>query len=74
MTDESVADQPLPREAEPLTMVCEGSGCATHPQPGVMGLGICAMCGHTVSVNGTVAMLHTRNDILAMLERGDFDA
>jgi hypothetical protein len=31
------------------------------------------MCGATVHTNNTIAVLHDRNDIIAMLKRGDFD-
>jgi hypothetical protein len=60
--------------SDELMVICEGSGCGAHMLPSIMGLGICAMCGHTVELNGSVALLHTREDILAMVERGDFDA
>lgn len=55
-----------------LRTPCEGSNCPTH-FPGMNG-GICAMCGVTVTCrdDGT-AWPHDRNDIIAMLERGDFD-
>lgn len=56
---------------EPTMMVCEGSGCPTHQT--VFNGRVCSMCGATVETNGGIAVLHARRDILADLERGDFD-
>lgn len=54
-----------------IRIACEGTDCPTH-FPSMNG-GICAMCGVTVTCrdDGT-AWPHERNDIIAMLERGDF--
>jgi hypothetical protein len=61
---------------EPIWMVCEGSGSPAHLYAMTNGpiSGICSMCGcHAeCSING-IALLHMRHDILAELERGDFD-
>lgn len=58
----------------PIWMVCEGSGCPAH-STGMSNMGICSMCGHWVQASGptNVAVFHKRRDILAMVERGDFD-
>lgn len=58
---------------DPLRIHCEGSACppcAVSWDGNVM----CAMCGvwHPADVNGRL-VLHDRNDILAMIARGDFD-
>ncbi len=58
----------------PIQMVCEGSGQATHLTWGNdLTAGVCSMCGYTVTTNNGVAVLHARDDLLAMIERGDFD-
>ena len=64
------------RTHPPILMICEGSGQKAHAYT-IFGPGyICCMCGELVETsNGTaIAKLHTRKDILAMLDRGDFDA
>lgn len=61
----------------PIQIDCEGSNARAHPIAGSGGngftFGICAMCGKTVWCNedGT-APSHQREDIIAMLNRGDF--
>lgn len=56
----------------PIRVPCEGSGCPVH-HPYLNG-GMCAMCGVTVTCSDEgIAFDHERNDILAMLDRGDFD-
>ena len=57
---------------------CEGTDCSTHQHhhgdpPDVI-VGMCAMCGQAVPLHddGT-ATAHDRRDILAMIDRGDFD-
>ena len=59
----------VPRRA--IRIACEGSDNVAHSLK--MNGGICAMCGVIVACrdDGT-AWPHERNDILAMLERGDF--
>lgn len=55
-------------EPEPIRVDCEGAGCPTH-----LG-GMCQMCGRIVPVDDRYyALPHKRRDILAMIERGDFD-
>jgi len=55
---------------------CEGSGCGVHDPYGLLGVGrgTCSMCGVTVAAptNG-IAMPHTRLDLLAMIDEGEFD-
>lgn len=58
---------------DPIMVECEGSGCPAHPHHGFVARGICSMCGESVPLNGMVALLHARKDIIAMLKRGDFD-
>ena len=64
----------LPDEREPIVMICEGSGCPSHAGS-MIGRGICSMCGQDVAARGrdNIAELHARRDLLAMIERGDFD-
>lgn len=57
---------------EPIMIPCEGSLSWVHfPRDQV---GVCPMCGRLVPVNvhGT-AVEHKRPDVIAMLNRGDFD-
>lgn len=55
----------------PIRIPCEGSDNLVH-YPGE-GVGICPMCGVVVAHRkDNTALPHERNDILAMLERGDF--
>lgn len=56
--------------SEPIWIDCEGSGCRAHFAGD--GVGICSMCGALVDVDGRNATPHERQDILAMLKRGDF--
>ena len=62
----------MPELRIPIRVECEGSECPTH-YPAMNG-GICSMCGVIVTCrdDGT-ALPHKRNDVLAMLARGDFD-
>jgi hypothetical protein len=55
-----------------LPIPCEGSGCLTHKP--LAGHGRCVMCGRFVSTDGAgLAQPHERDDIIARLNRGDFD-
>lgn len=59
----------------PIMTLCEGSGCPTHLTAG--GWGVCSMCGERVPLDQTVtisnkAVRHQREDVLAMLARGDY--
>ena len=56
---------------EPIVIPCEGSCCPTHHHG--QALGVCSMCGVLVLTDddGT-AWRHDRQDVLAMLHRGDF--
>ena len=65
----------------PILIDCEGAGCPTHRKIGHRLLaaseaghhGICAMCGRIVEVDVVgKAVDHQREDIVAMLARGDF--
>ena len=63
----------------PLTCYCDGSGCPGHHQPGMASPVMCSMCGEFVATQhvegyGLVTVAHQRPDIIAMIERGDFDA
>jgi hypothetical protein len=59
---------------EPILIDCEGAGWLAHRTP-ILGLGVCVMCGKTVRTpNGGVAASHQREDLIAMIERGDFNA
>jgi hypothetical protein len=68
-------------EPTPLVVVCEGSWCPTHRGRIVELLGrlsentgMCSMCGQLVVCDDDgVAGPHDRPDILAMLDRGDYD-
>lgn len=71
---------------EPIRIPCEGSGCPGHgvglspgalPGQGAVSLTTCAMCGRAVEAywrndGRWVALPHQRDDVLAMLDRGDF--
>lgn len=61
----------------PIMMPCEGSSQRGHIICGVVGRSVwamCAMCGHNMPADDDgVVIQHTRADILAMLDRGDFD-
>jgi len=57
----------------PLRIPCEGSGAATHFA--ATGNGLCAMCGRYVRCDADGrAVQHDRDDVLAMIRRGDYDA
>jgi hypothetical protein len=57
--------------ADPIIVRCEGSGCPTHQHGHALGL--CSMCGHlVVTEDDGRAYGHDRQDVLAMLRRGDF--
>ena len=66
----------MPPDGERIEMICEGSGCPAHIPLSASNLsaGMCSMCGHFVALIGQNAIIHTRDDILARIERGDFDA
>lgn len=65
--------------SEPIWIRCEGSGCPTHNQgfergTRFPGRGMCSMCGAPVPLAGDeMAVTHNRDDILARLERGDYN-
>lgn len=59
---------------DPIWIECEGSGRPVHPHPAMVLGGICSMCGTIVATFQRKAVGHRRQDILAMLNRGDFDA
>lgn len=53
---------------------CEGSSQPVN-RPFDFGVhGFCKMCGQIVSLDHGLACAHGRDDILARLDRGDFDA
>lgn len=61
---------------DPIMLPCEGSNLVGHA---VMGDGqplvMCQMCGQTYIPAGTYDSVpeHDRQDIITMIERGDFD-
>lgn len=56
---------------EPIWVRCEGSGCPANLPLG--GTGLCQMCNRVlVLLPGDLIPEHSRDDILARLERGDF--
>lgn len=74
------ADRP-----DPIMVRCEGSGCppirttidpATFSYNGGLYVGMCSMCGSWQPVVPDADFIgeHQRQNVLAMLERGDFDA
>lgn len=71
MAADVAQEQPHSGQAQPIRIPCEGSNCPVH-HPFLNG-GMCAMCGVTVTCSDEgIAFAHERNDVLAMLERGDF--
>ena len=61
--------------SEPIRIPCEGSGCPPATRAGGLSHeGMCAMCGRWYPLLNVRPVLsdHERDDILAMLERGDF--
>lgn len=66
---------PEPRlpKGEPILIPCEGSmqkGHLVFAQSEE--LAMCAMCGKVLPTTSTLVPEHTRDDILARLQRGDF--
>ena len=60
--------------AAPILVACEGSVCV--PAARNYTYGLCSMCGQwqpIVEPDGVV-IHHRRQDLIAMIERGDFDA
>lgn len=56
---------------DPIRIPCEGAGCRVLPFAQVSGL--CPMCGrHVASDQAGDALPHERDDVLAMLTRGDY--
>lgn len=64
---------PKKPKPEPILIPCEGSGARGHITFGDDYVVLCAMCGKTFWATGSIVPQHDRNDILAMLQRGDFD-
>lgn len=61
-------------DAPPILVPCEGSGLPTHRAATTHRVGLCQMCGQPVVTDeGGRARPHRRNDIVAMIARGDFD-
>lgn len=57
--------------SEPIIIPCEGSDWPTHNHGHA--LGTCSMCGQlVVTEDDGRAYRHVRQDVLAMLDRGDF--
>ena len=62
---------------DPIMIPCEGAdsrGNVLGPRDDGLLLLSCAMCGSTFLVMANVVPSHERQDILAMLDRGDFDS
>lgn len=60
--------------ADPILITCEGNGSPVHRHGPAAFSGICPMCGQVVACYGEgVAFAHQRDDVLARIERGDFD-
>lgn len=59
---------------EPIMIRCEGSLTPTAFKQ--VGVTMCRMCGHIVEAFGedACAVEHQRQDLIAMIARGDFDA
>ena len=65
-------------DGAPILIPCEGSGCGYHFYDEASITGMCQMCGARVPVavnpeGESVTCDHQRDDILARLDRGDFD-
>ena len=61
---------------EPIMIPCEGSGgfgLLLGPRDIATNLYMCQMCGATFLAPYNRMPRHDRQDILAMLDRGDFD-
>lgn len=64
---------------EPILITCVGSGAVGHQVAGMTRFAMCPMCGHVIKVvhvaadRSLVIARHDRDDILARLERGDFE-
>jgi hypothetical protein len=54
--------------AAPIRVRCEGSACP----PAFPGVAICPMCGQVIALADGTLVAHDRDDLLAMLARGDF--
>jgi hypothetical protein len=57
---------------EPIRIPCEGSGCPPNMVL-TKGVGLCSMCGRTHALDGDGKVIaHDRDDVIAMIQRGDF--
>ena len=59
---------------DPIVILCEGSDQRANlvtARP--YGRGNCAMCNSVVQTYNGEALTHSRFDVMAMIERGDFD-
>lgn len=56
---------------DPILVPCEGGGCSVHLRR--KDHGVCPMCGEWVLCTPSgFAVGHTRQDILAQIDRGDY--
>ena len=55
----------------PIWMPCEGGGYPGHQTDPAEAL--CMMCGRLILSADGLVVAHKRLDLLAMIERGDFD-
>ena len=58
-------------DTTPIWISCEGAGSPGHGDDGRSAM--CAMCGAFQPAVDGVVLRHKRQDILAMIDRGDFD-
>lgn len=71
ITGDGVRMGPRPTP-EPIRIRCEGTGCPPNMKI-TSSSGMCSMCGCVWFFTDEAGMVaHDRDDILAMIERGDF--
>ena len=60
--------------SELLLIECEGSGLPKRGKSGLADfVGLCKMCGGHLLIEDGKIVPHNRDDIVAMITRGDFD-
>ena len=70
MTDGPMSDP----TSDPLLVPCEGSNCPGHElaAPLTTFFAMCSMCGQVAPTTDGRMDPHDRQDVLAMIDRGDF--
>lgn len=59
----------------PIRVRCEGSGTPPVAKELTVNRGLCAACGEVVDLDSLGRCVdHQRDDLVAMLARGDFDS